>query len=113
MTVTAPSDAERDSEDDVASGRFLRPKSKVLPASALIPAANLIEPPPNSFTHRVDKPQPYWYQAPATPAAPGDGMFGAATSVLLMGAHDAELCRVADGRGLYVLTARDGLRPIG
>src|SRR5262249_43909048 len=58
--------------------RMLRPKVEVLPASAQVPAQNLIVPPPNRFTHEVTVAQPYYYDAPGQ-GAPPDGEFPAGT----------------------------------
>lgn len=92
----------------MTSGRMLRPKRSVLPASALIPAANVLQPPPNRFTHKVAAPQPYWFALPPDEAH-ADGLFEAGTPVVLLHHDGGVLCRVADGRGLYVLTRLDGL----
>ena len=88
-------------------GRFLRPKAKVLPDSALIPQANLLDRPPARFTHRVKAAQPYYYGDKAT--AHGDGTFEAGARVAVLGQEHRPLCRVADARGLSVFTAFDGL----
>lgn len=90
---------------------FLRPKATVLPDSAIVPDENLIRPPPSRFTHEVIKDQPYFYSLPKQNAAP-DGQFAAGTQVLLISHDGGTLCHVADGRGLYVVTEYDGLRPI-
>ena len=93
-------------------GRIVRPKASVLPKSALIPDKNLIQPPPNHFTHQVKSDQPYFYTVANQADAP-DGMFPAGTKVTLL-SRDSEgpLCHVVDGHGLHVATAFDGLRPI-
>jgi hypothetical protein len=88
-------------------GRFLRPKAEVLPDSALIPKRNLIEPPPNRFTHEITAAQPYYYDATETRKA--DGTFEAGTKVLLLAHDGGSLCLVVDGRGLYVATPFVGL----
>jgi len=88
--------------------RMIRPKMEVLPASAQVPERNLLVPPPNRFSHELTADQPYYYTA-AQQASPPHGEFPAGTKVLLV--HDGgEVCWVADGRGLYVATARAGLR---
>ncbi len=88
----------------------LRPKMEILPDSARVPAGNLIEPPPNRFTHAVESAQPYYYSTPRKGAAP-DGEFAAGAEVVLI-SHDGPTCRVADARGLLVTTAFAGLRPL-
>lgn len=89
----------------------LRPKMEILPDSALVPVGNLIEPPPNRFTHAVKSAQPYYYSAPRKGAA-ADGEFAAGTEVVLISHDDGPHCRVADGRGLLMTTAFAGLRPL-
>jgi hypothetical protein len=92
-------------------GRMLRPKATVLPESAIVPQRNLLHPPPNTFTHAVTRTQPYYYAAPQPGAAP-DGHFSSGTKVVLISHDGGRTCHVADGRGLYVVTAFDGLRPL-
>lgn len=87
---------------------FLRPKAVVLPASAAVPAANLLQPAPNQFTHVVENEQPFFYRADQ-PGAKPDGMLPAGADVVLMRREGASLCHVVDARGLYVLTAYSGL----
>lgn len=93
------------------SDHFIRPKSTVLPASALVPPQNLLRPAPNRFTHELRREQPYYYEVPRHGATP-DGVFDAGTPVVLLRHDGTAMCHVADGRGLYVLTAFDGLMPI-
>jgi hypothetical protein len=88
---------------------MLRPKASVLPDSAQLPGRNLIQPPPNQFTHEVRAEQPYYYDGPHQDAPP-EGTFRAGTKVVLLEHDGGPVCRVADGRGLYVATAFDGLR---
>jgi len=91
---------------------MMRPKAIVLPESAQVPDRNLLQPPPNQFTHEVKAEQPYYYIGPHQ-AAPPEGKFPAGTKVVLL-THDGGLvCRVADARGLCVATAFGGLRPLG
>ena len=63
-------------------GEFLRPKAEILPDRALIPAPNLISPPPDQFTHELTRDQPYFYSSPAPSGA--DGTLPTGTRVLLM-----------------------------
>lgn len=88
-------------------GEFLRPKASVLPDSAVIPPRNLLQPPPNRFTHLVRADQPYYYEADASGGAAGTFMAG--TPVLLLSHDGGALCHVADARGLFVATRFDGL----
>lgn len=90
---------------------FERPKMTVLPASALVPDANLVRPPPTHFTHELASAQPYFYAAPDLNTPP-DGAFAAGTKVVLTSSDDGPFCRVIDGRGLHVSTALSGLRPL-
>ena len=88
-------------------GRFLRPKAKVLPDSALIPKDNQLERPPARFTHKVKTAQPFFYED--STSSPAGGSFEAGTRVALLGHGRGPLCRVADASGLSVFTAFDGL----
>lgn len=91
--------------------RMKRPKVSVLPESSLVPSQNLLQPPPNCFTHIVDKKQPYYYVGPNQPA-PSEGDFPEGTKVVLLFHDGGATCHVADEQGLYVATAIDGLRVI-
>jgi hypothetical protein len=86
--------------------RMLRPEAVVLSDAALVPQHNLIKPPPNQFTHELQRSQPYFYKN-AEDAL--DGEFTAGTRVVLMVYDGGGSCRVVDGRGLYVETAYGGL----
>lgn len=90
-------------------GRMLRPKATVLKPSALIPAENLVKPPPSRFTHELIQSQPYYYTRGSTEP---DGMFAAGTRVVLLEHDSGEYCRVADAQGLSVETACRGLRAL-
>lgn len=81
----------------------------VLSEASLVPDRNLIRPPPNQFTHEVIRPQPYFLDQPQ---GRPEGAFGAGTRVVLMAYDGGPYCRVADGQGLYVNTAYEGLRPL-
>lgn len=80
----------------------------MLPASAAVPGAKLLQPEPNQFTHTVAAEQPYFYHAGRHAAKP-DGTLPAGASVVLMRRDDAGWCHVVDARGLYVVTAFSGL----
>jgi hypothetical protein len=88
-----------------------RPRMIVLPESAQVPDQNMLQPPPNQFTHEVMEEQPYYYIGPHQ-ASPPEGKFSAGTKVVLLAHDGGSVCHVADGRGLYVATAFGGLRPI-
>lgn len=90
--------------------RMLRPEPVVVPDSALVPPANHVRPPPNQFTHEVRKDQAYYYGTKA--GKEPDGEFTSGTKVVLMVRDKGKMCRVVDGRGLYVLTAFDGLKKL-
>ena len=92
-------------------GKMLRPEAVVLSDAAVVPGRNLIDPPPNRFTHELQQSQPYYYthaQGRATP----DGEFAAGTQVVLMIHDGGAYCRVVDAQGLYVETAYEGLRAV-
>lgn len=78
-----------------------KPKAVVLPDESLVPDENIISPPPNRFTHRLNESQPYYFGG-AQQGAPPNGEFPAGAKVVLM-RRDGEspYCRVADGQGLY------------
>ncbi len=90
---------------------FQRPKATVLPDAAVVPAANLVQPPPKRFTHAVPQAQPYFYALPTDQAQP-DGQFDAGAQVLLKEALPGDWCQVIDGRGLRVVTAHSTLVPL-
>jgi hypothetical protein len=85
---------------------MLRPKAVVLENEALVPRRNVIKPPPNQFTHKVKRSQPFFYEDPRDEP---DGEFEEGTPVVLMVYHGGAPCRVVDGHGLYVETAYGGL----
>ncbi len=87
---------------------FLRPEPQVLGGDALVPERNVIDPPPNQFTHVITSAQPYHFTEP-TGNEPPDGTFEAGTRVVLLAYDGGRMCWVADGRGLYVTTKWDGL----
>jgi hypothetical protein len=90
--------------------KMIRPKPVILPESAQLPNRNVLRPPPNKFSHRIEAEQPY-YLTGVDEAAPPAGSFAAGTKVLLLREEDGE-CWVADVRGLYVAIRCDGLRPL-
>ena len=90
-------------------GEVSRPEPEILPASAIIPSANLIAPAPNQFTHEIVRPAPFYYSEGGEDQAP-DGMFERGTPVVLLHSEEGGRCHVADGRGLYVVVKRESLR---
>jgi len=88
-----------------------RPKASVLPEAAMVPERNLLDPPPNKFTHEVKSEQPYYYGDSGRSGEPA-GTFPAGTPVLLVSHDGGAVCHVVDGRGLYVSMAFKGLRPL-
>jgi hypothetical protein len=86
---------------------MIQPESQVLPGAALVPDRNVIDPPPDRFTHTVTRVQPYFYAVPSENHAP-DGHFQAGALVVLLKDQNP-YCWVADAQGLYVATERDGL----
>ena len=86
---------------------FTRPEAIVLPEGATVPDKNLISPAPNRFTHRLLRPQPYYFLRSQTSTPNGE--FPEGTEVVLLRQDDARSCRVADGRGLYVEIEFDSL----
>jgi len=89
---------------------MLRPKVRIVPASALVPHDRLIQPPPNRFTHLVRERQPYYYGP--KPGKRPDGEFAEGTPVVLMVHDRGKMCWVVDGQGLYVLTPFEGLKKL-
>jgi hypothetical protein len=74
-----------------------------------VPAGNLIEPPPNQFSHELVDDEPYHYGTDL--AAPADGTLAQGTPVLVV-AEDGRSANVIDEHGLYVRVRRDALRPL-
>ena len=92
------------------TGRVLRPKPVTLPASAVIPSRNLIEPAPQHFTHRLVREAPYFFEKPAKGAVPASHL-PAGTPVLLLSTQ-GRTAWVADRRGLHVAVAAVTLQKI-
>jgi hypothetical protein len=92
----------------VTGDRFLRPEARVLGESSVIPPENQIRPAPNRFTHRLETAEPFYFRDDAE--AP-DGTLEAGTEVVVL-RRDGERCRVADGRGLYVVVHKAALRAL-
>lgn len=105
-----PGGGKRGSESGPDPGRMLRPDPVVLGEEALVPERNVIEPPPNRFTHVLTDDEPYRFDRPESPRE-FDGVFAAGTPVALL-VDGPERCRVVDGRGLYVEITRASLRAL-
>jgi len=89
---------------------MLRPAQTVMPASALEPAADVVSPPPNRFTHVVRGRQPFFLGSVLKGEA--GGTLPAGAKVVLMVRGRGDVCRVIDRRGRYVTTSFKGLRPL-
>jgi len=87
---------------------FRRPPMTTLPENAVIPPRNIISPPPNQFTHRLRRAQPYFYDRSLGGNKP-DGHLSVGSQVVLLVYDGGAYCRVADARGLYVETEYDGV----
>jgi hypothetical protein len=90
---------------------FTRPEAKVLSDDAIVPDRNLIVPPPNQFTHELVRSEVYYYSEPQN-AGNTDGQLEKGTHVVLLKYDGGTYCRVADGRGLYVVVPYDSLKPL-
>jgi hypothetical protein len=109
--VTAePGRPGNESETGAEAGRMLRPEPVVLGQEALVPDRNVIEPPPNRFTHVLTVDEPYRFDRPESTPEP-DGVLAAGSQVALL-VDGPERCRVVDGRGLYVEVRRASLREL-
>jgi hypothetical protein len=89
---------------------FKRPELNVLDDRSLIPRANLIDPPPNRFSHAVAHAQPFFWHEPAAGEKPA-GTFDAGARLLLVREEQDGWCRVLDEQGLYVVTQLATLAP--
>jgi hypothetical protein len=90
---------------------FTRPEAQVLPETSLVPAGNMLVPPPNQFTHELTRTVPFAYgEGTADSSKPFGGVLEAGTRVVLMVHDGGSECWVADGRGLYVRIAFDSLQ---
>jgi hypothetical protein len=92
------------------AGRVLRPEYVVLGEGCLVPAANVVRPPPNRFTHELVADEPYQFDRSEQGSAP-DGVLPAGTKVVLL-VQDNGSCRVVSGSGLYVRVRRASLREL-
>jgi hypothetical protein len=92
------------------AGRVLRPEIAVLGNEALVPAANVVRPPPLRFTHELVVDEPYHLDRPERAPEP-DGVLRRGTRVALLHQGD-DHCRVADASGLSVDVRRASLREL-
>lgn len=90
---------------------FVRPDAVILPENAVIPDRNLILPAPNQFTHKLIRPQPFYFTGAQQGMQP-DGQLLAGTKVVLLMYDGSNYCRVADGQGLYVEIEYDSLKKL-
>ena len=90
---------------------FIRPEAKVLPKESLVPAENLITPPPNRFTHETIARTPFSYTG-TRQGSSGDGSLAAGTKVVLLRTDDDGRAGVVDANGLYVLVPTSSLRSL-
>ena len=112
MTGTGRSaSGEPEHEGKPEPGVMLRPEAVVLGDETLVPAANLIHPPPNRFTHELRLEEPYWFDRPGHAPAKPDGVLRAGTPVVLL-VEGEDRCRVVDGAGLYVAVRRSSLQQL-
>ena len=88
-----------------------RPEAIVLPSSALVPAPNLVVPPPNQFTHTLTQDQDFYF-GDSTAGGPPDCQLTAGTSVVLLRRDGPSRCRIIDSAGRHVETAWEGLKAI-
>jgi hypothetical protein len=92
-------------------GQFIRPEANVLSDESLIPNENLINPPPNQFTHELKSTQSFYYEAAQQSASP-DGELPENTKVVLLRYDGGSYCRVVDEQGLYVEIKFDSLKKL-
>ena len=79
---------------------MLRPKSRFLDESALVPQSNVVRPAPTRFTHVLSVNTPFYLDRERTGDEP-EGILQAGTPVVVASTH-GDRCRVVDGRGLAV-----------
>lgn len=90
---------------------FVRPDFIILSEDSIVPDENLIVPPPNQFTHKLTRSEPFYFTGPQQGRPPEGELPEGAPVVLLV--HDGgSYCRVVDERGLYVVVAYDSLKKI-
>ena len=92
--------------DEQTTG-VLRPAAEVLGPDSLVPAVNLVQPPPDQFSHELTRDEPYRFGSDSTTSPDGELQRG--TPVLVV-ANDGRHARVIDERGLYVQVRSESLR---
>lgn len=102
---------EPEDERELEFGVMLRPEAVILGDEALVPASNLIRPPPNRFTHSLTTDEPYRLDRAGDQQAGPDGVLPAGTQVVLL-VEGEDHCRVVDGNGLYVPVRRSSLQQL-
>ncbi len=70
---------------------------------------NIIQPPPNQFTHELTQDEPYYFIGPQQ-KSPSDGTFPRGTKVVLMVYDGGGYSRVVDDKGVYAVTAYQSLK---
>ncbi len=70
---------------------------------------NIIQPPPNQFTHELTQDEPYYFIGHQQ-QSPSDGTFPSGTKVVLMVSDGGSYSRVADGKGVYAVTTYHSLK---
>jgi hypothetical protein len=73
--------------------------------------ANIIQPPPNQFTHELIQDESYFFGGPQQ-GTPPDGTLSKGTKVVLMHYDGGGYCRVVDGEGVYAVTAYFSLKQL-
>jgi hypothetical protein len=101
---------DRSPDDRPEAGVVRRPEAVVLGEDALVPERNVVQPPPNRFTHELLVEEPYRLDRPQRAHEP-DGVMPSGTRVVLL-VEAGDRCRVVDGRGLYVEVRRASLRKL-
>ncbi len=91
--------------------KFIRPKAEILSEESLIPEKNLIYPPPNIFTHKLIRSEPYYFTS-MMQGSPLDGEFPEGTKVVLLGHEGGNNCRVVDEQGIYAEIEFDSLKKL-
>jgi hypothetical protein len=87
---------------------FLRPAMDVLGEETLVPARNVVQPPPNVFTHQIVADTPFYFGREDDAQQP-NGYFKKGTGVVLLVSQENGRCRVVDGQGIYAEVPADSL----
>jgi hypothetical protein len=84
-------------------GHFLRPSPVVLPGNALVPDKNVLQPPPNQFTHRLRERTPFYFEAGGE-GTPSGYLEKGSRVILMRQGEEQQDCWVGTEQGLYVRT---------